>query len=531
MNRYIYILLLSVLSVAEADAQNLQGAQVQETNDPPRLLVNITIDQLRTDYLEAFMPLYGNNGFKKLLANGLVFVNASYPFLPVDRASAVASVVSGSVPYYNGIPSAEWLSRKTLRPMQSISDLKSLLTPRGGAPTPTNLLTSTVGDELKIATQRMGKVYSIATECDVAVLTAGHAADAAIWIDQQSGQWVTSAYYSKETPAWLAYYNKNSSIAKKVKSATWKVKNGTVQKMAYFPATQAAQKAFSYTFTGTTTYSDYLTSGLANSDVTDMALQCVNAAQLGQDNIPDLLNVHYYAGTFQHKGISEVGIELQDTYARLDEALGLLITAVEQRVGKGRAMFVVTSTGYFDETPFDYTQYNVPAGTVYINRTASLLNMYLAAHYGQGQYVEGYRNNQIYINHKTVEQKKLKLTELLDLSREMLLLSDGIRQVYTSIGLASSSDKTLQLLHNGYNTNVCGDLMIDVAPGWKLLNEDSHQLTNWSVQGIAFPIIVYGGGVQNDKVTLPVTTDQIAPTLSKSIRIRAPNACKITPLH
>lgn len=519
-----------MLAVAEAEAQNSQTAQ-NKAPDAPRLVVSITIDQLRSDYLEAFMPLYGSNGFKKLLANGLVFSNASYPFLPVDRASAVASVATGSVPYFNGIPSVEWLSRKTLRPMQSISDLKSLLSPRGGAPTPVNLVTSTLGDELKIATQRMGKVYSIATECDAAVLSAGHAADAAIWIDQHNGQWVTSSYYSKEMPLWLAGYNKNSAVAKKVKSATWKVKNGNVQKMSFFPAVQAAQKAFAYSFTGTSTYADYLTSGLVNSDVTDMALQCVNAAQLGQDDIPDLLNVHYYAGTFQHKGINETGIELQDTYARLDEALGLLVTAVEQRVGKGRVLFMVTSTGYFDETPLDYTQYNVPSGTVYINRTASLLNMYLAAHYGQGQYVEGYRNNQIYINHKIIEQKKLKLTEVLDLSKEMLLLSDGIRCVYSSIGLSASSDKTLQLLHNGYNIDVCGDLIIDIAPGWKLLNEDSHQVTDWSVQGIAFPIIIYGCNIAPDKVTKPVTTDQIAPTLSKSIRIRAPNACKITPLH
>lgn len=519
-----------MLAVAEAEAQNQQTAK-GKSPDAPRLVVNITIDQLRTDYLEAFMPLYGNAGFKRLLENGLVFSKASYPFLPVDRASAIAAVASGSVPYDNGIPSVEWLSRKTLRPMQSITDLKSLIQPRGSAPTPVNLVTSTIGDELKIATQRAAKVYSIATECDAAVLSAGHAADAAIWLDKQTGQWTTSTYYSKLIPDWLIGYNKNSSVVKKLKSAIWKPKSDAVQKMVYFPASPTQPKTFSYTFAGTTAYSDYITSGLINSDVTDMALQCVNAAQLGQDNIPDLLNLQYYAGTFRQKGAIDAGIELQDTYARLDEAIGLLITAVEGRVGKGRVLFVVTSTGYFDETPMDYTTYGVPSGTVYINRTAHLLNMYLGAHFGTASYVDGYRNNQIYLNHKVIEQKKLKMAEVMERSREMLLLSDGIRGVNTSLSLATTSDASLLPLRNGYNTAVSGDILLDIAPGWKLLNEDTHQLSNWSIQGIAFPIIIYGCNIQHENVSLPVTTDQIAPTITKSIRIRAPNACKNTPLH
>lgn len=530
MNKYFCILLLSMLAVAEGEAQNSKTAQ-SRSSDAPRLVVSITIDQLRSDYLEAFMPLYGNAGFRRLFESGLVFSNASYPFLPVDRASAVAAVATGSVPYYNGIPSVEWLSRKTLRPMQSITDLKSLIQPRSNAPTPINLVTSTIGDELKIATQRAAKVYSIATDCDAAVLSAGHAADAAIWVDTQSGQWVTSTYYSKLTPEWLVGYNKNSAVSRKVKSATWKAKNDAVQRMSYFPVVQPQQKAFSYTFAGTSAYTDYITSGLINGDVTDMALQCVNAAQLGQDNIPDLLNVHYYAGTFRHKEVIESGIELQDTYTRLDEALGLLITAVEGRVGKGRVLFVITSTGYFDETPMDYTQYGVPSGTVYINRTAHLLNMYLSAHFGNGNYVDGYRNNQIYLNHSLIEQKKLKMAEVLERSREMLLLSDGVRAVNTSLSLASSSDASLLPLRNGYNTAASGDIVIDIAPGWKLLNEDTHQFSNWSMQGITFPIIMYGCNVQHEKIELPVTIDQIAPTITKSIRIRAPNACKNAPLH
>lgn len=532
MNRYLYIFLLSVLAVSEAEAQAMaaqQGAS-KEMSDPPRLVVNITIDQLRSDYLEAFMPLYGTTGFRKLLSSGLVFCNASYPFAPVDRASAIASVITGSVPCYNGIPSCEWLSRKTLRPVACTDDQKALLMPRGNAPTPLNLIVSTVGDEMKITTQKTAKVYSVAKDCDAAVLSAGHSGDCALWIDAQTGQWTTSAFFNKMVPEWVSGYNKSASPAKKSRQQTWKAKNDAVQKFGYF-FTQKQQKPFSYSFSGTTAYADYLTSAMVNVDITDMALQCVSAGQLGMDNVTDLLNVQYYAGTFRHKDINEVGTELQDTYARLDDAIGWLVTSIEQKVGKDKVLFVVTSTGYFDEEPIDYTLHGVPSGTVFINRTASLLNMYLSAFYGQAHYVEGYQGNQIYLNHKLIEQKKLKMLDVLDRSREMLLMSDGITAAYTRFNLTTASDPSVRLLRNGYNSSVCGDIIVDVAPGWQLLNEDTHSNSRWSAQGMTFPIIVYGQHVAHDVVTTPVTTDQIAPTLSKSIRIRAPNACKNTPLR
>ena len=76
--------MLTVLTGSQMQAQSLQPA--------PRLVVNIAVDQLRTDYIEHFAPLYCEDGFKKLLQNGRIYEAASYPFSPVDRASAIASI-------------------------------------------------------------------------------------------------------------------------------------------------------------------------------------------------------------------------------------------------------------------------------------------------------------------------------------------------------------------------------------------------------------------------------------------------------
>ena len=132
MNKCLTAILLALS--ATASAQRLQPA--------PRLVVNITIDQLRTDYIQAFAPLYGPDGFKKLLSEGRVYEAASYDFLPIDRASAVASISSGTTPYYNNIVSSQWLDRATLRPVYCVADSKVGTSPR-------LLSTSTIGDELK----------------------------------------------------------------------------------------------------------------------------------------------------------------------------------------------------------------------------------------------------------------------------------------------------------------------------------------------------------------------------------------------
>ena len=81
-NKYLYITLLVTLGL------KVEVFSQDASNTVPKLVVSIAIDQLRSDYLEAFSPLYTSEGFKRLLNEGVVYQNASYSFAPVDRASA-----------------------------------------------------------------------------------------------------------------------------------------------------------------------------------------------------------------------------------------------------------------------------------------------------------------------------------------------------------------------------------------------------------------------------------------------------------
>ena len=161
-------------------ALTFSGLQAQPLPASPKLVVTLTIDQLRTDYMEAFSSLYGEKGFKRLLREGKVFRQAEFPFCGTDRASAIAAIYTGTTPSMNGIIAEQWLDAGTLRPINCVEDPNFMGNYTDESTSPSQLLTSTIADELKIATRNKGLVYAIAPFRDAAILGAGHAGNGAV---------------------------------------------------------------------------------------------------------------------------------------------------------------------------------------------------------------------------------------------------------------------------------------------------------------------------------------------------------------
>lgn len=447
---YIAALIATFYSL-EIEAQSMKTA--------PRLVVNIAVDQLRTDYLEHFSPLYKQDGFRRLLQNGRVYEAVRYPFAPVDRASAIACVATGTTPQYNKIISQQWLNRETLRPEYCVYDKKTVVSPA-------HMATSTVGDELKVSTEGQALVFAVAQSQDAAILSAGHAANGAFWLDDRTAEWVTSSYYPQTALAWAKAYN----------SQTRK---------------QSGE--------------------LVNDAVAKAALSCVTDNALGKDNITDYLAVTLSASLGNSMGLRT---EMEGVYTSLDNTLGTLIKGVEEKVGADNVMFVLTATGYINEPEVDYEKYRIPTGTFYINRTAQLLNMYLSAVYGSGKWVEAYFKNQIYLNHKLIENSKANYSEIVQRSKDLLMMTSGVAAVEDT----------------PYDTAISGDLRIDVTPGWRIYNEDTNESYQARTAFIPFPVIFLGANIKAEHIQENITTERIAPTIAKCIQIRAPNACNAAPL-
>ncbi|MCD8283019.1 MAG: alkaline phosphatase family protein [Prevotella sp.] len=431
----------------------------QQLRPSPRLVVNITIDRLRTDYLERFAPLYGQDGFRRLLQEGRVYQSVNYTFSPVDCASAVTCIATGASPHYNNIIAQQWLTRSNLKTAYCVYDKQY-------AASPVNIACSTIGDELKVATDGKALVFGVAETQDAAILSAGHAADGAYWMNNAGTLWTTSAYYSSASGQWVKAYNSQSSARKDAS---------------------------------------------ANEAVARLALACISDYAMGKDDTPDYIAVTLSASP--GFGIGQPN-NPESVYKALDAAIGTLLSGAEERAGKGNVLFVLSGTGYAEEPNIDYKKYKIPTGTFYINRTAQLLNMYLSAVYGGGTWVEAYYKNQIYLNRSLIDNYRVSYTEIVQRSKDFLS---------TTAGVSSVSDTP-------YDTAITGDLWIELKPGWKIINEETNESYQCRTAFIPFPVIFFGANIEAGYIDKEITPEHIAPTVAKAIRIRAPNACNAPPL-
>lgn len=510
---------------------SMLAAEAQTAPEVPRLVVNVVIDQLRTDYMDAFSPLYSDRGFHRLMQHGRVYAQAEYPFSGPDRASAVACLMTGAVPYENGIVARRWLNRQTLQPIGCVDDAAYTGYFTQEKVAPSNLAVSTLTDELKVATEGKALVYSIAPNSEAALFLAGHAANSAFWLDDQTGQWCTTSYYGT-VPTWLANYNGEEHIAQRIGNIRWEPSNSYVGEFNYFVSGET-RKPFRHQFKGDRRFGQFKASALVNEEVNDFVRHLLLNSALGIDPITDFLGVTFYAGNFDHKTVAEYPMEMQDTYVRLDQQLARLIDMVEERVGAEHVLFVVTGTGYSDteQTEDNLSRYRIPTGEFSITRAKMLLNMYLCAVYGDGQYIEASMGNQLYFNLKLIENKGFNLSEVLERSAGFLIQLTGVRDVYTSQRLAQGAwTAGIRNIRNAYNPKCSGDILVQVAPGWKLVNEQTREQRQQRESYMGFPLFFYGLDIQPEIVKEPVSVDHVAPTLAHCMRIRAPNACSASPL-
>ena len=384
--------------------------------------------------------------------------------------------------------------------------------------------------EVTIATQGKAEIYSIAPAREMAVLAAGHASNGAFWINDESGKWSGSTYYGN-FPSWVSSYNDRQGLDFRIGEMVW---GPYLPVTAYkYLTTDTKQITFKHKFDDErkNKYRKLKTSPYANDEVNRLVNACLNATSIGRDYIPDLLNVAYYAGNYDHRPSTEYPMEMQDVYVRLDNCIAELLDMIDRKVGLDNTLLFITSTGYSDPEPIDPEPYRIPTGEFHMKRCTALLNLYLAALYGEGQYVEAYNDQEIYLNHKLIEQKQLNLPEILARSSEFLVQFSGVKEVYSSQRLMLGGwTPELEKVKNSYNPFCSGDLWVEVLPGWTIVRD--HSLDTKVVRNIytSAPLFLMGWSVRPELIYTPVKIGRIAPTLAHFMRIRAPNAATLPPM-
>ncbi len=522
MNKLITSL-LAILVVTNLQAQ-------QQT---PKLVVCITVDQLRGDYIEYFYNTFGERGFKRLLNNGLVYNNIQFEFTNIDEASSFATIFTGSNPVFHGVPGTHLYDFEREREVSVLYDPAYIGNYTRENYSPKKLISSTIGDELKIASKGRSDVYAIAPNPETAIISAGHAANGAFWIDDRNGKWATTTYYTG-LPWYVDRYNNGvESLPARLDQMVW-TPALPLQQYNAFPYL-LDDLPFRYTFSEKSMdcYPNLKTSPFINKEINRLAFQFLEYGAFGTRGCPDMLALTYYAGNYRTLMSKEYTREIQDTYYQLDKDMEALLDQIDKKVGLDNTLIVFTGTGYYRSEEEYSGGLMLGGGEFHPKRCVALLNMYLMAMYGQKSWVTGYYNNQIFFNRKAIEDEKLDLATIQDKAADFILEFSGVQHVTTDHALrAGEWNEGTAKFRNGTHHLKRGDLIIELQPGWAVNYENPKEKVKIvRNNAVITPLIFMGNGMKPQHVYREVKATEIAPSVTHVLRIRPPNASHDLPLH
>src|ERR1035437_5761903 len=321
------------------------------TNAQPKLVVGIVVDQMRYDYIQKYWNKFGDEGFKRLVNEGMFCKNVHYNYVPTFTGPGHASIYTGTTPATNGIVSNNWIDKDNKKGIYCAED-KSVNTvgssSSAGQMSPKNLISSTVGEELKKYSDGKSKVIGIALKDRGAILPAGHNANAAYWYDGSNGNWITSTYYIKELPQWVNDFNKKES-AKKYLSQVWTTSLLIEQYTESDMDDNNCEELFKgkekpiFPYDLPTLMKDNGGLGLikstpfGNSLTKDFAIETIKNENLGKGNADDFLSVSFSSTDYIGHQFGPQSVEVEDCYIRLDKDIAGLLKFLDEWVGKNRS--------------------------------------------------------------------------------------------------------------------------------------------------------------------------------------------------
>ncbi|GGH19330.1 alkaline phosphatase PafA [Pedobacter zeae] len=529
---------ISIFSVSLSSAQTKKTIPAQPKAFPaevarPKLVVGLVVDQMRWDYLYRYYNRYTNGGFKRLINEGFSVENTFIPYTPTYTACGHTCIYTGSVPAVHGIIGNDWYDPETKKNVyctedSSVSTVGSTPSSEGNM-SPKNMLTTTITDELRLATNFRGKVIGISLKDRGSILPAGHAANAAYWYQGSTGNWITSTYYMKEVPGWIADYNK-LKLANKFYAKNWETLypintyvNSTADEKAY----EGKQSTFPHQLTQNIdkNFDAIRSTPYGNTITLDLAKLAILSEDLGQDNITDFLAVSCSSTDYIGHAYGPNSIEAEDTYLRLDKDFEEFFNYLDKKVGKGNYTVFLTADHGAAHVPGFMQENKMPSGVVSDRDIANKLNAYLNDKFKVNNVVLRSMNNQIIFDHDKTDKGDVSFDVIKSAAVEFLKRLDGFQN---AVDIAKISQATLQeiqkkMITNGYNARRSGDIYYVLQPNW--FNGGSTGTThgNWNPYDSHIPLVFMGWGVKPGATNRMHYMTDIAPTLAALLHIQTPN--------
>jgi predicted AlkP superfamily pyrophosphatase or phosphodiesterase len=525
-----------------------QGAYLPP--DKPSLVIGIVVEQLKYDQLEKFRDKLGEDGIKRLINEGTYFKNASFNYMLTQSAPGHATIATGAEPSSHGITSDYWFLPLRDELIYCTKDID--VNPVGGSyesglHSPVNLQASTFSDELEMATNKKSKVFGIGLKENSAIFSAGHAADGAYWFDNTSGTWMSSTYFIDSLPVWVNDFNAMKFSASYLENS-WTL----FRSREYYSECLSDSNSFEAGFNGINyfpydlrklrskgninnrnDYSLLRETPFGNSFTTSFAIRLIEKEALGVDGVTDYLSICYSATDNIGHRFGPSSIEMGDAILRLDDEIKNLLSYVNEKIGKRNVLIYFTSAHGVSEIPAVLKANRIPSGYFNQNQALQLLRSYLNAVYGEGNWVKGYSERQIYLNRILIEDARLSLEEVQKKVARFLVQFTGVAAAYPYSAFETDDFGTgnLKRILNSFSPQRSGDVIVTLNPGW--VERDNDYVTNHNSPyefDAHVPLIWYGWTINRSTVNRQVNMTDIAATLSSLCKVPSPNASTGEPL-
>lgn len=500
----------------------------------PRLVVNFVVGGLRCEEFDKCSSSFLSDGFRRFMEKGVVCSNSYYEFMQTNSAATLATMTTGAAPSMHGVVGDKWVDYTTGTVVGLIADdtAESYGTDLGSSKVSNkNLVVPTLGDEVLDATEREGKVVTVAADVTSAIVMGGMKSRSVFWLDAARGKWTTSNKYAGGLPMWVTDYN-DADPEKSYLGQEWvpvfipetyKSKEATVINM------DAAGKRVK---SRRPTYRDYAKLQITpagNYMVADFVKQVMVQEELGLDDNVDVLNVCFDASRFVSEMYGPESLEAEDMLYRMDLILSELMNYIETRVGGAKdVLFVLTSDhGMSDSYDFGVED---PRPRFNVAQFRVLLNGFMAAHYGGENWILEYSDRNIYLNRQQAYSMGLDVATVQRQAATFVLQFRGISHVLTSDDLMGGSFATSygKLMQNGFYPKRSGDLMINLMPDW-IEDEDEVRADSGSLYDYDrhVPLMFVGCDLEPMQIKEKVDMAQLPVTLAYIMGVERPAAAEV----
>lgn len=530
----------------------------------PRLVLQVTVDQLRADLPLRCRGHWGEGGFRRFYDEGVVFTDAHFGHANTETVVGHATLATGADPSVHGMVGNAWFDRESRAMQQNVDDPRhdqvgdaAPPPPEPGAVkksrgrSPAAMLAPAVADSFARGEGHAGaKVFSVSMKDRAAVPMGGRTAKSFWWSDA-TGEFVSSTYYypARRLPAWARDWNGRHE-ADRMSGREWTLllppstyRFADKDDMPWespppgigrtFPHRydRGALKAGYYAALAASPFGDELVAGFVRA--------LLQAEDVGRDDVVDYVSVSLSSSDYIGHRFGPDSLEMEDQVLRVDRVLAQLMKAADEAAGPGRTLFVLSADHGVAEPVEERLAEGHDAGKVVLSQLLAGDGVReLEKRFG-GPFVSQAWPPYVYLDDDALRRRGIEPEKAARALAAEIAKAPGVDAVFTR-GQVEHGElprtEVARAVRRGFHPGRSGDLHVVAKPGWQIAHEGPNTLpyatghgTPWDYDS-SVPLVFAGAGLPAKVVGRRVDLTDVAPTIAALAGVPAPARATGRPL-